>query len=108
MDRGVDLPGDLCRVIVVAKIPFPNLGDKRTNARLYRTKDGEFWYAVNTVRSLVQMPGRAVRSADDWAVTYILDHQFTTIVWAKSKRLLPGWWKAAVNWSFPAHRLLEG
>lgn len=107
MERGVDLPGDLCRVVVICKIPFPNLGDRRTNARLYRTKDGDFWYAVNTIRSLVQGPGRAVRSADDWAVTYILDHQFTTIVWRNNKRLLPGWWKAAVNWSFPAHKLLR-
>ena len=107
MDRGVDLPGDLCRVMVIAKIPFPNLGDKRTAARLHGTRDGGSWYAVNTVRTLVQMTGRGVRSADDHAVAYILDHTFTTNIWRKNKALLPGWWCEAVNWRYPVHRLLR-
>lgn len=85
-----------CRVQVIAKIPFPNLGDKQVNARLY-TKGGDLWYRVQTVRSLVQMTGRGMRSADDSVVTYVLDKQFMTNVWSKSRLLLPRWWKDAVR-----------
>lgn len=105
MDRGVDLPGDLCRVQVITKVPYPYLGDKRTSARLYGTPTGRAWYSVNTVRTLVQMTGRGVRSEDDHAVTYILDHSFTTNLWAKNRRLFPGWWCEALDWRFPVLRL---
>jgi Rad3-related DNA helicase len=96
MDRGVDLPDDGCRVVVVAKVPFPSLGDRRVSARL-RLPGGQSWYAVQTVRKIVQMTGRGVRSEDDYAVSYILDQQFATNVWAKSKALFPGWWRDAVQ-----------
>lgn len=96
MDRGVDLPDDACRVVVVAKVPFPSLGDRRTSARL-RLPGGQSWYAVQTVRRLVQMTGRGVRSEDDYAVSYILDQQFAQNVWSKSKMLFPGWWREAVQ-----------
>jgi len=105
MERGVDLPDELCSVIVVCKIPYPNLGDNRTKARLYATKGGEAWYAVNTVRSLVQMTGRGVRHEGDRCTVYVLDHAFTTRLWRKNKRLLPEWWCDAVNWHYPTYRL---
>lgn len=94
MDRGVDLPGDLCRVQVVAKLPYPYLGDKRVNARM-RGAGGQVWYNLQTVRALVQMTGRGVRSVDDWAVTYILDREFVRN-WGTYRGLVPDWWKEAV------------
>ena len=97
-DRGVDLPGDLCRVQVIAKVPFPNLGDKQVNARLY-SRGGDLWYRVNTVRTLVQMLGRGVRSRDDWCVTYILDRQFMDNVWSKSRMLFPPYVREAIDFS---------
>ena len=60
LDRGIDLPGDDCRVIVVCKVPFPSLGDKQVSARMH-SKGGQSWYAVKTIRSLVQMTGRGMR-----------------------------------------------
>lgn len=97
MDRGIDLPGDLCRVQVICKVPFPYLGDRQISARLH-SKGGQSWYAVQTVRTIMQMTGRAVRSMDDFAVTYILDSQFKTNVWDRSMRLFPKWWREAVEW----------
>jgi|LakMenEpi03Aug12_release.lakeMendotaPanAssembly.Ray.scaffolds.fasta_scaffold07683_16 Rad3-related DNA helicase len=94
MDRGVDLPGDACRVQVIAKIPFPSLGDRRTSARLH-LPNGQNWYTVQTVRTIVQMTGRGVRSADDWASTYIFDAQFRNL-W-KQRALFPSWWREAVD-----------
>lgn len=94
MDRGVDLPGEACRVQVIAKIPFPSLGDRRTSARLH-LPNGQNWYTVQTVRTIVQMTGRGVRSADDWATTYIFDAQFRNL-W-KQRALFPSWWRDAVD-----------
>lgn len=97
MDRGVDLPGDLCRVQIIAKVPFPYLGDRQISARMHG-RGGQVWYNVQTVRTLVQMTGRGVRSNEDHAVTYVLDSQFQSMVWSKSRRLLPKWWTEAVQW----------
>lgn len=96
-DRGIDLPGDLCRVQIVCKIPWLSLKDKQVNARRY-SKGGAVWYNVQTIRTLVQSTGRAVRSEDDWAVTYILDGQFGGNLWPSSKNLFPGWWKEGLEW----------
>lgn len=104
MDRGVDLPDASCRVQVIAKIPFPNLGDKQVNARL-RSKGGQSWYAVQTVRTIVQMLGRGVRSESDHCESYILDSQWTTNVWHKNRRLFPKWFTAAIDWRFSKHLL---
>lgn len=96
LDRGFDFSGDEARVVIVAKVPFPYLGDQQVSARL-RTRGGQQWYAVQTVRSLVQMTGRGVRSADDWCRTYVLDSTFLNNVWKGNRGLLPGWWREAVD-----------
>lgn len=95
-ERGIDLKGDDCRVVIVAKIPYPNLGDKQVSARLY-SKGGQLWFTVQAIRTLVQMTGRGVRSPDDYAVNYILDQQFM-VLWRKHRRLLPRWWQDAIRW----------
>jgi ATP-dependent DNA helicase DinG len=98
LDRGIDLPYDDCRVIVVAKIPFPNLSDKQVAARLYGTgREGRNWYTMKTIRSLVQMSGRGMRSVDDYCETYILDKQFLQLH-RQNKHLLPSWWRDALVW----------
>ncbi len=96
VDRGFDFKGDEARVVVVAKIPFPSLGDRVVSERM-RTEAGEWWYSVQMVRTLVQMTGRGVRSETDWCHTYILDAAFYTNVLRKAKRLLPGWWIEALD-----------
>lgn len=106
MDRGVDLPGDACRVTVIAKIPYPNLGDKQVSKRLH-TSDGQSWYSVQTVRSLVQMTGRGVRSEDDHCVTYVFDGNFMNSIWRKSRMMLPGWWVEALDFRTDARKFIE-
>lgn len=104
LDRGVDLPGDLCRVQVIAKVPFPYLGDKQVQARLY-SRGGQEWYAVQTVRTLIQMTGRGVRSADDRCVTYVLDRSFVRL-YREASKLWPEWWKASVDMTGQMRRRL--
>jgi ATP-dependent DNA helicase DinG len=99
LDRGVDLPGDACRVQVVAKVPFGNLGDKKISARLYGSgARGQLDYTVNAVRTLVQMSGRGVRSETDTCTTYILDRQFEWKLYGSNRHLFPKWWRNALKW----------
>lgn len=103
LDRGYDGVDDLCRVVVIAKLPFPNIGDKQIQARLFDTKGGKTWFAVQTARSLVQMSGRGMRHEDDFCVVYVLDKQFERFwrTWRKgsaSHKLLPKWFCEAIQW----------
>lgn len=87
-----------CRVIVVAKVPFPNRADKQVSARLYGTgRAGRIWYLVETIRTVCQMTGRGMRSEDDWCRTYILDKAFIKL-FNENKRLFPKWWADAIVW----------
>jgi ATP-dependent DNA helicase DinG len=106
MDRGVDLPGDDAQVVVVAKIPFLSLGSKQATARLH-SRGGQQWYSVEAIRSLVQMCGRHVRSRDDVGITYILDQQFMSNVWAKNRSLIPGWFKDALVFDHPKREIVS-
>lgn len=97
MDRGVDLPDDACRVVVVAKMPYLGLKDRRVNERMrMRDPDGQLWYTVQNVRSFVQMIGRGVRHKDDWCVTYVVDAEFGKL-WRQNRHLLPEWVREAVD-----------
>jgi Rad3-related DNA helicase len=106
MDRGVDLPDDMCRVQVVAKVPYPNIKDRRINARM-RSQGGSAWYKMQTIRSLVQMTGRGVRSETDHAVTYILDDQFGENLWRNGRWLFPSWWAEALTFNIRKRHLVK-
>lgn len=97
LTRGIDLPDDLCRVMVIIKAPFPYLGDPQVAKRLHRPGGtGQIWYDVQVAREVVQMTGRGVRHEDDWAVAYVLDAAFIRNIWARRKMLFPAWWREAV------------
>lgn len=97
MDRGVDLPDELCRLQIVAKIPYPFLGDKQIAKRRYTPRTGNLWYVIQAIRTLIQMTGRSIRSEDDWAETYILDKAFEGL-WKEYKHLMPDWWRKGIKW----------
>lgn len=92
-ERGIDLKHDDCRVQILIKVPFLSPADKQVAARLFpKTPAGELWYAVQTIRSIVQMTGRGMRAPDDWCQTYILDGAFDRL-WRQKKRFFPRWWR---------------
>src|SRR6266700_1075324 len=95
MQRGVDLPDDLCRCVVVLTIPKPYFGDARVKLRM-RSRDGQRWSQVHQVRELCQMTGRGVRHAGDRCDTYILDSEFERLWQSPARRLFPAWWREAV------------
>jgi len=70
MTEGVDLKEDLSRFQILCKVPFPYLGDKLTRKKMNKW---DWWYDLQTAKSIIQSTGRSVRSETDTAVTYILD-----------------------------------
>lgn len=99
MERGIDLPDDLCRVQIIAKCPFPAL--KGVISARTHLPNGNLWYAVQTIRDIVQMAGRGVRHQQDWCVTYVFDIQFSKNLWSKWKAIFPKWFQAAVVTNHP-------
>lgn len=105
--RGISLDDDACRVQVICKVPFPYLGDAQVAAKVYgKGLAGQLWYDVATIRTLVQMTGRAVRHKDDWALSYILDAMFIE-VYRKKKHLLPQYWREGLDMRFDVRSLTK-
>ncbi len=98
-DRGVDLPDSDCRVVIIAKVPYADLGNKQIRARM-ESAGGDRWYLLRTVQTIVQMTGRGVRSEDDFCRCFILDKQFSK-VFKRANFLFPDWWKAALTNDLP-------
>jgi Rad3-related DNA helicase len=92
METGIDLPGDLCRVQFILKVPYPSLVDKQVKERLAIDRD---WYISSTINRLVQASGRIVRSEDDWGKTYILDECFADLV-RHYKKFFPSWYLESI------------
>ncbi|MGH9388967.1 MAG: helicase C-terminal domain-containing protein [Vicinamibacteria bacterium] len=90
--EGIDLRDDLSRFQVIAKVPYPSTQDKVIALRM---KDDPDWYGWLTALKIVQSYGRSVRSATDWAVTYIVDEAFESFR-RRNGYLLPGWFKEAI------------
>jgi ATP-dependent DNA helicase DinG len=93
MTEGIDLVDHLARWQVICKIPYPYLGDPQV-ARRKELDPG--WYQWRTCLTMVQAYGRSVRSPDDFAVTYILDADFSAFAARQGKRL-PEWFLAALQ-----------
>ena len=98
MDRGVDFADDLCRVVVIAKVPYPDLNDRQVSAQMHDGRSGQMWYSMLTVRTVVQMSGRAMRHEGDRCSVWVLDGSFVTNLWRRNHGLFPKWWEAALDW----------
>ena len=107
LERGISLDNDLCRVQVVPKVPYPNKSEVVTKERVHG-KSGSLWYSLLTIRTIVQMVGRAMRGPDDFCRTYILDSAFLDL-WKKYYGMFPDYFRnaAVVNGSDPLTGILE-
>ncbi|MHC1599219.1 MAG: helicase C-terminal domain-containing protein [Candidatus Methanospirareceae archaeon] len=93
LTRGVDLKGDLCRFVIIFKVPYPNTLDKRIRIRSKNFR----WYSLIALREVIQAYGRGMRSADDRCDTYVLDAGFKGLVNGAAKRSVPKWFKDAIG-----------
>ena len=85
MTEGVDLKGEISRFQIICKVPYPFLGDKLVRKRMNRW---DWWYPLQTAKTVVQSVGRSVRSNEDHAVSYILDANWSGF-YAKNKSFFP-------------------
>ena len=75
--EGLDLKDDTSRFQIFFKVPYPSLGDPLIKAKMQTSNE---WYDWKTCISIMQGVGRSVRSKDDWAVTYVLDACFRSLI----------------------------
>lgn len=85
MLEGINLDGDKSRFQIFCKIPFPFLGDVVIKKRMELYPG---WYALQTLRSIIQGLGRSIRSENDHAITYILDSDWENF-FNRNKKLIP-------------------
>lgn len=95
MTEGLDLRDDLARWAVIFKVPYPYLGDKRVAERL-KLSDGEHWYRLTALKTIVQASGRIVRSEDDEGRVYVLDSAIHTLL-RRTSKWVPDWFKARME-----------
>lgn len=91
--EGLDLKGDLARFNIIAKTPFPFLGDAWVKARMEKSSS---WYNRQAMIAVIQACGRVVRGKEDWGFTYILDSAFAGL-FQRIGRNIPAWWKKAYD-----------
>jgi Rad3-related DNA helicase len=94
MTEGFDFAEDLARWQVIAKVPYPYLGDRQVAAKKDLNPD---WYDLQAVMSIIQACGRIVRSDTDVGHTYILDSDFLSL-WERRQEMFPRWWTDALVW----------
>ena len=90
--EGEDFTGDLGRIQLIAKVPYPDLGDKLTRLRSEEPGMGRRMYAAMTLAKIAQTAGRVMRHEGDFGETVILDGSFRRL-WAWHKDLAPAWFK---------------
>lgn len=95
MEDGISLDDDLARINIIAKIPFPYLGDLRVRKRM-DLPDGRRWYMSQAIRKVQQAAGRTTRSTEDWSHTFILDSDFERLI-QRYDDLFFKWFKDALE-----------
>ena len=83
LSEGIDLPGDLCRFIIILKVPYASLKDKLVKAKMELFPS---WYKADASNTIIQGIGRGNRSKDDWCVTYIVDGCFGSLYTATKEQ----------------------
>lgn len=73
LNEGIDLPGELCTFVIIAKVPYLSLGDKYVTSKMKLFKK---WYNDVAATNIIQGIGRGNRFENDWSSIYILDGCF--------------------------------
>lgn len=93
MYEGIDLPEDLGRWQIVAKIPWPSLGDAGIR---YRAEQDPEWYLWETWKIVMQACGRICRTPQDNGVTIIPDSSFQRLL-REGIHMIPEWFRDGIN-----------
>jgi len=79
--RGIDLKGDKCRHIIIAKCPFPMMATHINSLRRrFGKSDYNLIYLDMTRRILLQQLARGSRNDKDWVLIYTVDIDAAKII----------------------------
>lgn len=73
VEEGFDFPDDEARYVIIAKVPFLDMGDDITLARM---DDDKSYANLVVAQTILQQYGRGVRNESDWAETFMLDENW--------------------------------
>jgi len=86
LSEGIDFKDDLCRLVGVVGLPYPNSADLGLIEKMRfldscRAKGlpgltGREYYSARCMKGVNQCVGRAIRHAGDWAAVLLLDHRY--------------------------------
>lgn len=93
---GLDLKGALCRLNIISKLLFANLGSDVVQKKL-ALPGGKRAYALSAMRDLVQAAGRSTRSESDYSVTFVLDNRFAKL-YKDNREDVPDFVKDSIVW----------
>ena len=96
MTEGLDLVGDLATFQILLKCPYANFADDLRVGRRLKELHHNRWYAVQTLKTIVQSYGRAVRGPTDRAAFYIIDSDVNMLC-KRWRRQLPRFFKEAYD-----------
>ena len=85
--EGIDFKDDLCRLLLVVGVPYPNIGDAYIKER---QKLDSRYCTEKAIRAVNQCAGRAIRWAGDWAKIVFIDKRWATLRQYLSKWILEG------------------
>jgi len=86
LSEGIDFKDDLCRLVAVVGLPYPNASDLALLEKMRyldsrRAKgdaglSGKEFYSARCMKAVNQCIGRAIRHINDWAAVLLLDHRY--------------------------------
>lgn len=88
--EGIDLPDDLCRVVIFLKVPYLPTNDPWIKARKeFRHPSGKpnNFYNWETALRIIQGVSRHIRNNKDWGITILLDNPYNVLKY--NYRLFP-------------------
>lgn len=85
LNEGIDLPHDLCRFIIIGKVPYMNIEDEFVQEK---SKLFPKWYNSQASIEIIQGIGRGVRAQGDFCETFILDSCFAGL-YSRTKNQYP-------------------
>lgn len=105
-DEGLSLFGDEYQRNIIAKVPYPSLGDQwviKRNAVDIKEIGLDKWYRLATAVNIQQAAGRCTRKPKDFSKTTILDANFG-FFYSQNKSLFESWFKDALVWETKEER----
>jgi len=86
LSEGINFKDDLCRLVAVVGLPYPNASDMTLlekmkfldacRARGEPGLTGRAFYTARCMKAVNQCVGRSIRHANDWAAVLLLDHRY--------------------------------